>query len=297
MKWDIFILKNLLHLMILFNKSFVLDLDQPVKGKTYSLFGNGVSTNFFYEKVESLTIQIMREHHFTREGLLKYIQTVNRNRRVLNRHISRSRPGEMLSHILDMLHSTLYEYITGIEAHLRSTPFYKSCTDKELFTTREQYYLHMIEFGLVNRVHREAFLGAGYRIALLPYCLRGTQDNCKAEPDHVDYRCKGCLKDCHVNQVSSLLRKYRVEPYIWRTSGLKPLLKGLAKEHGTVGVAGIACLVELVAGMRGCMEAHLPVIGIPLNANRCPRWMDTFHDTSVDLHALETLLATDHDLP
>ncbi|MFH0758510.1 MAG: DUF116 domain-containing protein [Bacteroidota bacterium] len=68
------------------------------------------------------------------------------------------------------------------------------------------------------------------------------------------------------------------------------MLKGLVQEHGRTGVLGIACMVELVMGMRKCLKAQLPVVGIPLNANRCPRWMDRFHETSFDLNALEELL-------
>jgi hypothetical protein len=54
---------------------------------------------------------------------------------------------------------------------------------------------------------------------------------------------------------------------------------------------GIACMVELVWGMRLCMKAGLPVVGIPLNANRCGRWMDGFYNTSVDLEAVTSLTA------
>jgi hypothetical protein len=274
----------------------VLDTNQPVKGKTYSLFGNYSSTNFFYERVGNLTNQILKEEQLSMEQLLEFMQQVSRSRRGLKRIVRRNNPSARLTKILDLLHESLQEYTTGIESHLKSTPSYKLVTDKELFTTREQYYLYMIEFELVNRIHKNEFLGANYKIALLPYCLRETQDNCKAEPDKIDYCCKGCLKGCHINHVSKLLRKNKVEPYIWRRSKLKPLLSDLVKAHGSVGVLGMACIVELVMGMRRCMKAHLPVVGIPLNANRCPRWMDTFHETSVDLNALERLLALDKEL-
>ena len=48
----------------------------------------------------------------------------------------------------------------------------------------------MVEFGLVNRIHRERFLDANFRIALLPYCLKETQTDCKASPDEIDYECR-----------------------------------------------------------------------------------------------------------
>jgi hypothetical protein len=39
----------------------MVDHNQPVMGKTYSLFGDHVSTSFFYEKIASLTEQILKE--------------------------------------------------------------------------------------------------------------------------------------------------------------------------------------------------------------------------------------------
>ena len=149
----------------------------------------------------------------------------------------------------------------------------------------------MIEFELVNRINNESFLKSNYRIALLPYCLRETQAECKAKPDEIDFVCKGCLKTCQINKLSRLLRENDVEPYIWKTAKLKPLFRKLIKQHGNIGVMGIACIVELAWGMRLCMKAGLPVVGIPLNANRCARWMDGFYETSVDLEAIGKLLS------
>jgi hypothetical protein len=56
-------------------------------------------------------------------------------------------------------------------------------------------------------------------------------------------------------------------------------------------VLGVACVPELFRGMRLCIGLNIPVVGIPLNANRCMRWMGAFHPTSVDLGALSRLVA------
>jgi hypothetical protein len=53
---------------------------------------------------------------------------------------------------------------------------------------------------------------------------------------------------------------------------------------------GIACVPELVRGMRMCAKLDIPVIGIPLNANRCARWMGQFYPTSVEMAAVRRLL-------
>jgi hypothetical protein len=275
----------------------VMNLNQSVKGKTYSLFGNHITPRHFYDTTDRLTGQILAGEGWNPGYLLDFIQRINPGRRTLKRRLSRGGEGEKINGILIMLHDYLQEYTTDIEGHLRSVPFYKILTDKDLLTTREQYYLYMIEFGLVNRIHQDAFHSANYRIALLPYCLRESQVECRAEPDAIDYQCKSCQGGCYISQLSRLLKKSQVAPYIWRTSSLEKLIPVLVREHGTVGIAGVACLVELVMGMRRCMKARIPVVGIPLNANRCPRWMGEFHETSVDLDALERLLIPDQQLP
>lgn len=271
----------------------VLDLNKPIPGKTYSLFGNGVSTNYFYEKIRMLTDQILSDEGMTEKQMLAFLQQKSIYRRVLRGLAEDKKSESVLARINKVVHDSLREYTSGVEEHIKSVPFYKTFTDNPLFTNREQYYLYMLEFDLVNRIHIEGFQKADYRIALLPYCLREIQTNCKAIPDHVDFQCKGCLQNCYIHHVSKLLKEHDIEPYIWRNAKLKTLFKNLVKTHGRVGVMGIACIVELVAGMRRCMKAQLPVVGIPLNANRCPRWTDGFYETSVDLNALEKLVTRD----
>ena len=193
--------------------------------------------------------------------------------------------------ILNHLHKTLNSFTPGIEKHLRSEPLYKFITDKTILINRAQYYLYMIEIELVNKLNKSRFLDCDYKFALLPYCLRATQTDCKAKPDEIDYICRECLKHCYINQVSTLLNEHNIHPYIWRIVRLKSLLRQLVKKHGSVGIMGIACIVELAMGMRSCLKAGLPVIGLPLNANRCIRWMGDFYENSIDLEKLKSLIS------
>lgn len=71
---------------------------------------------------------------------------------------------------------------------------------------------------------------------------------------------------------------------------LKKLLKDLREKEESLGVMGVARVPELFHGMQMCMGLRLPVVGIPLNANRCIRWLGAFHPTSVDLEAVRNLV-------
>jgi hypothetical protein len=263
----------------------------PIIGKTYTLFGNFNETQSYYLKIKELTDKILHDTEMREKELLIYIQKVSRNRTSLKKAISKKSYGSELSSILELLHNSLAHYTPGVEQHLKTEPFHKCFTDNTILSTREQYYLFMIEIELVNRLNKTEFLNCNYKIALLPYCLRKALNDCKAIPDEIDYYCKGCVKDCYVNKISTILKEHDIHPYIWQTIRLKSLMKKLAKKYGSTGIMGVACIVELQGGMRTCGKAGLPVIGLPLNANRCIRWMGDFYENSVDLEELKFLVS------
>jgi hypothetical protein len=224
--------------------------------------------------------------------LLQHLKAGTTTRRKL-RKLRTGEENTELGYIVRRAEQYLTEYIGDVEGHLRSVPLRERFTDREILASREQYLLYMLEFELVNRLHREQFLGSGYRIALLPYCLKESHSRCKASPDDVDMVCRNCIKSCFINRLSTVLREHDINPYILSRGRIRNLLKGLYEKHGSLGVMGVACIVELVMGMRLCMQAGIPVVGIPLNANRCPRWMGSMHETSIDLSAVRRLVSVD----
>ena len=68
------------------------------------------------------------------------------------------------------------------------------------------------------------------------------------------------------------------------------LFKKLKCEHPSIGALGIACVPELAMGMRLCIRFGIPATGIPLDANRCARWMGEAQETSFNFRQLEDLL-------
>ena len=271
-------------------QSQALEDYKPIYGKTYSLFGQDTNTEPFYRKISAMTDEILTHLALPEAQTLEYIRSISRNKRKLKIAATKSEGYSTLTDMLHRIDRGLAEYVPGLQQHLREVSLYKLITDKELFNSREQYFLYLVEFELVNRIHKKRFLDSNFRIALLPYCLKETQTDCKAIPDEIDYVCRGCLKTCYINKVSMVLRDHGVHPYIWSRGSLRSMFGKLARKHGSVGVLGIACVVELIRGMRFCMKVNLPVMGIPLNANRCSRWMGGLFETSVDLSALEKIL-------
>ena len=244
----------------------------PVAGKTYSLFGSDLSTEPYYDRIRLLADDLLKTAS-GEEALLALIRKAGGRKRLLARSL-----GHALS-----------PYTTNVRAHLKGLSF-RSVTDRRLRTTEEQYHLHMLEIELANRLHRDRFLRSDFRIALLPHCLRDFRRECQSVPGDLDAVCADCSETCFLHRVSALLREAGVHPYIWKNAELSSLFRRL-EGRGSFGVLGIACIPELAWGMRACMKRKIPVAGIPLDANRCMRWMGRFEETSVNLERLRELVS------
>jgi hypothetical protein len=261
-----------------------------VGGKTYSLFGSGPSTAEYYRKISTLADRVL-ELEPDIPNLIRTLDHASRKKRLLKKQlrVSGLSGNELIHLVVTTARDLLAPHTALVNAHLQELSFLKRW-DGTLFTSEEQYHLYMLMVELANRAWGEAFRRAGRRIAFLPYCLRDLNANCQSGLGELDAICKGCSKDCYVNRVSALLREARVEPYLWMNADLKSLLRDLRDREGGIGVLGVACIPELFRGMRLCIGLDIPVVGIPLNANRCIRWMGAFHPTSVDLDALSRLV-------
>lgn len=262
----------------------------PVQGRTYTLFGEGETTSAYYQAVGDLAAEIV-EKYGDIKFVLQTISKYSRRKRFLNKIASRQTIDTPISFILNRIGSVLNEYTLDVEGYLRSIPLIKF-KSSGLRTTRLQYYLYMLEIELTNRMYIASFQSAEKKIALLPHCLRDLTVECKAAPPDggFDYKCRHCSKLCYQNAVTTLLEKNRIDAYIWRGADLNKEVKSVIKSGQTLGILGVACIPELVAGMRECQKFGIPVVGLPLDANRCVRWFGEFHKNSVNLDMLEKLI-------
>ncbi|MCX6330193.1 MAG: DUF116 domain-containing protein [Bacteroidia bacterium] len=260
----------------------------PVNGKTYSLFGKSDSTAGYYETIRQLADKVLALNPVTRE-LVEGIRNFSLRKKLLKKSLGINDAGNKMPVILNLIDPCLKKYTENVEGHLRTLPLSK-IWDRRLATTREQYHLYMLEIELTNRLFRTEFINANKKIALLPYCLRDFSASCKAAKNGFDYQCKHCSAKCFQNHTSEILKSHNIEPYIWMGGNMKQLAKYTFHEKRTFGILGIACVPELTFGMRSCRKNNIPVVGLPINANRCIRWFGEFFQNSVDLDELEKLV-------
>jgi hypothetical protein len=259
----------------------------PIAGKTFSLFGTTDSTEGYYCVVRGLADACLRLQPEI-DALIAEVRRIGKRPRLARKLASRtsSSPG---CFIVQSARTLLSPYTTAVRDHLRELPLIRRF-DGVISFTEEQYHLAMLEIELMNRAFGEQFRAARRKLAFLPHCLRDLEADCRSAPHGIDYACRGCSVRCNVNAVSTLLKQHGIEPYIWMQAGLKKLFRELKDKEGGLGVLGIACVPELVRGMRLCAKLDVPVMGTPLNANRCARWMGEFNPTSVEMEEVERLV-------
>ena len=256
-------------------------------GKTYSLFAEGDVSERYYAKIKRLA-DVFLERCPDGKRLLGLIQKVGKRPFLLGSKTTGA-DRKTLQFIRETLRQSLSIYTRNVSNHLKSLPLAKRI-DSTLATTEEQYHLYMLEIELVNRIYREEFKRAEYKFVLIAHCLRDFRPDCRSVKGDIEAVCRGCTEDCFIRLGSVLLEKYGIEPYISVEMDQERLFKRLKQEHPSIGALGIACIPELAMGMRLCIHTGIPPVGIPLNANRCARWMSQAHETSFNLEQLEELL-------
>ena len=265
--------------------------DQPIQGKTFSLQQDVPNSDGYYQAISAAADDCLNLIPDA-PSLLERVQVLSGNRRNLRRLVRNSPSASNDAALLHTLHERLSIYTPDVNEHLKRLSFFQRL-ESTLTTTEEQYHLYMLEIELANRLNGAAFRAAGQKVAFLPHCLRDQTARCKAAQKGLDLVCKGCSKVCNVNAVSRLLRNAGVEPYIWMEADLPGFFKEQKAAGQTTGVLGMACIPELVEGMRLCQKHGLAVVGIPLDANRCVRWFGEFRWNTTNLGVLERLVNGD----
>lgn len=261
--------------------------ETPVEGQSYTLFGSQTSTKGYYATVRDLVTSLMDQFP-DEHTLLFHLREASGYSSPKGSSVKLDRSLHKL--LMETTGRNLSEYTRRTREHLRSLSIRKRL-DPVLRTKEYQYHLFMLEIELVNRIYKEPFRKSLYKFSLIAHCLRDFRPGCRSVTGEMERICKACTKDCFIHLGGTLMEKHDIRPYISTTIDMETLFSKLKKEHPDIGALGIACVPELVHGMRLCLELDIPAVGIPLNANRCARWMKETRESSFSLDELEKLLS------
>jgi hypothetical protein len=262
---------------------------KPVAGKTYSLFSGSSDTSEYFEFIRSAVDELTNDGE-SLDVILDQLRASVDRQNILHRIFKGPLAYPLALASYKNKKAAFLRYTGDVGQHINNLSVFTG-RSSALRTTELQYHMYMLEIEVVNRLNKEKFKACEYKLALLPHCLKDVWDECKSEVEDLDYTCKHCNKDCYLNHISRILKDHNVEPYIWTTRNLKKLLKTVIAKHPSFGVFGIACIPELIMGLRKSTKASIPAIGIPLNANCCIRWFGECKETSVDLGEIRKLLS------
>ncbi|NIM15819.1 MAG: DUF116 domain-containing protein [Candidatus Aminicenantes bacterium] len=266
----------------------------PFEGKTYSLYSDSHSTtettDEYFNTIKRLADLCLQKYAGNEKNLLAQLQKESKKKKLIGKLLAKSEDNAFFNRIKKTLKTSLSIYTKEVKNHLKHMSIFERF-DSTLRTTEEQYHLYMLEIELVNRIYKHAFKSCTYKFALLPHCLRDFRLTCLSAPGDIEHTCKGCTKECYIHLAGKLLKKYNIDPYISVRMDQDKLLKEVKAKHQSVGVLGIACIPELARGMRLSIRLGIPPIGIPLDANRCARWMGKAYENSINLKALEELIS------
>ena len=256
-----------------------------ISGRTYTLKESEGGSTSYYRLVRELTDRLVEKAQGVTD-LRDRIRTASTWRGMPGLSSRRRGPIRKILQDLDLV---LTPYLTGVEEHLRSLSL-ADRFDRTMRTNRDQYLLYMLEIELTNRINRKGFSESPWRMALIAHCLKDFRKNCRARSEDLEEQCAHCDPGCYVNSGSELLKHYGVHPFISVSMDHRKLFKTLKALHPGMAVVGIACIPELVMGMRLCDGMAIPVVGVPLDANRCSRWLGECLETTYSLEELERLV-------
>jgi hypothetical protein len=240
-------------------------------GGTYSLQDETGSSAGYYATVAAVVDEALAAGAHA-ESLLASLRSAARGRRALRR-MGEKPDGTPTRVVLRAARERLSRYLLDVEGHIGRLSW-RERWGSVLSLSREQHLVAMVEVELTNRVNRAAFLACRERIALLPHCAKLHQgERCHARAIGLDDVCGACAVGCPIDDMSRILRRSRVKPYIWMRADLERFVAGHHAKGQNVGILGIACIPELVTGMRRVARLGVPVLGVPHDANRCARWL------------------------
>ena len=170
------------------------------------------------------------------------------------------------------------------------------CREDRIFCGRlpVEYHLGMVAAEVMNNGLREDFDGKPRKVVLVPTCMRGMhREDCKAVISGLDMACMGCDRDCAIHRITRRMRRQGIEVYmVPHASGFSRWLARW-QEDPNVGVAAVACLMNILPGGYEMRARRIASQCVPLDYPGCAKhWAEETIPTSVNEERLVQLVTS-----
>ena len=164
--------------------------------------------------------------------------------------------------------------------------------DIMFFNRKEvEYHLNMVGAEIMNKSLKNEFDNRPRKALLLPGCMRLSEENCKAKQTNLGLKCMSCLKQCNVKELTGIGYDYGFEVYIVSHES-SAFSKATKKDRDELGIIGVACVSNLIAGGWKSKSLNIPAQCVLLNKSSCKNhWHKTGIPTNINLNQLYKLFS------
>jgi len=169
----------------------------------------------------------------------------------------------------------LGKYTSNIEKFLNEKHDNHLWKEDVIFCGRKEieYHLNMVGAEIMNRAFKNEFNERPRKALILPCCMRSHQDTCKAKYTHLGLRCIKCSKMCNVCELTVRGDEYGFEVYIVSHES-SAFSKSTKKDREELGIIGVACVSNLIAGGWKSESLNIPAQCVLLNQASCKNHWD-----------------------
>jgi hypothetical protein len=191
---------------------------------------------------------------------------------------------------------SLGTYTKEVEGYLEDGARQHRWREDVLFCARGrvEYHASMVGAEIMNRALRSDFLLSDDKVVLLPTCMRARHEGeCRAIGEGFDALCTGCTTTCRVHQLQMLGRRrgFTVR-MITHSSDFSRWIEQHAAGRN-VGVVGVACPLNLMAGGLELKAQNVPAQCVLLEQCGCrSHWHAQGTPTTISIPVLERTLDT-----
>ncbi|MGB9978901.1 DUF116 domain-containing protein [Methanobacterium sp.] len=154
-----------------------------------------------------------------------------------------------------------------------------------------EYHLNMVGAEIMNRAFKKEFEKRPRKALILPSCMKfSAGPKCRAQDTNLGLRCTKCSKNCNVNELTKMGDEYGFEVYIVSHES-SAFSKSTKKDRNELGIIGVACVSNLIAGGWKAGSLGIPAQCVLLDYSSCKNhWDEEGFPTSINLNQLMKLL-------
>lgn len=188
--------------------------------------------------------------------------------------------------------ATVGKYTTNVDKFLDEKHYDHHWKEDVIFCGRREveYHLNMVGAEIMNRAFKKDFDDRPRKALLLPGCMRISQSICKADETNLGLKCIRCSKNCNVNRLTEMGDEYRFEVYIILHES-SAFSKSSKKDRNELGIIGVACIPNLIAGGWKSESFGIPAQCVLLDYSSCQNhWDNEGFPTVINVNHLFKLL-------